>query len=115
MSQHIVDAEWGPESWEVSRSDRWRSRLNTPVTNVETLWERFTIGPGYVRGVRVSDPYTVDVPVAMRIDFAGGPVWMVAGLPKHQRCGKSSWEATRSWWCSPPRECGSSDSRIPSS
>lgn len=36
----------------------------------------------YVRGVRVSDPYDVSVPVALRIDFDAGPVWMVAGIPQ---------------------------------
>lgn len=52
------------------------------MANVQTFWERLTIGPGYVRRDRVSDPYEIDVPVALRIDFAAGPVWMVAGIPQ---------------------------------
>ena len=82
MSEHVVTGEQGPESWDVSESDRWRGRLNSPVADVRTFWERFTIGPGYVRSVRVAEPYEVDVPVALRIDFAAGPVWMVAGIPQ---------------------------------
>ena len=82
MSEHLVLGGEGPESWDVSESDHWRSRLNSPVADVQTFWEHFTIGPAYVRGTRVADPYEVDVPVALRIDFPAGPVWMVAGLPQ---------------------------------
>jgi hypothetical protein len=52
------------------------------VQNVQTFWERFTIGPSCVGNVRVADPYEVDVPIALRLDFAAGPVWMVAGIPQ---------------------------------
>lgn len=81
-SDHFVDDEHGPESWEVSATDRWRTRINSPVRNVSTFWERFTVGPAYVRGNRVADPDEVDVPVALRLDFTAGPVWMVAGVPQ---------------------------------
>jgi len=82
ISEHIFTSEEGPESWDVSESGRWRDRLNSPVANVQTFWERFTIGPADVRMTRVSDPYQVDVPVALRMDFPAGPVWMVAGIPQ---------------------------------
>ncbi len=82
MSEPLVAGDEGPESWDVSGSDRWRNRLNSPVAGVQTFWERFTIGPAYVRTTRVADPYEVDVPVALRIDFPAGPVWMVAGIPQ---------------------------------
>jgi hypothetical protein len=72
--------ESGPESWDASGSDRWCGRLNSPVADVQTFWERFTIGPGHVGNVRVSDPYETDIPVALRVVFAAGPVWMVAGI-----------------------------------
>lgn len=85
VSEHIVTDEEGLESRDVSESGRWRGRLNSPVANVQTFWERFSIGPGYVRGVRAAEPYEVDVPVAVRIDFAAGPVWMVAGVPQAPR------------------------------
>lgn len=76
------DGDDGPESWSVSTSDRWRNRLRSRVENVQTFWERFTIGPAHVGNVRVADPCEVDVPVALRLDFAAGPVWMVAGIPQ---------------------------------
>jgi hypothetical protein len=82
MSEHISNGECGPECWGVRGSDRWRGRLNSPVTNVQTFWEHFTVGPAHVGNVRVSDPYEVDVPVALRIDFAARPAWMVAGIPQ---------------------------------
>ena len=83
VSDDVMTREWdGPESWDVSWSDRWRPRLNSPVRNVEKFWERFTIGPSYLRDTRAADPCEVDVPVALRLDFAAGPVWMVAGFPQ---------------------------------
>jgi hypothetical protein len=84
MSEHlrgIGEAE-GPESRDVSDSDRWRDRLNSPVADVQTSWNRFTIGPTYRRSVRIEEPYQVDIPVALRIGFPAGPLWMVAGNPK---------------------------------
>ena len=49
---------------------------------MQTFWEHLTIGPACVGNVRVGDPYEVDVSVALRLDFAAGPVWMVAGIPQ---------------------------------
>ncbi|HEX9516888.1 MAG TPA: hypothetical protein VF940_12010 [Streptosporangiaceae bacterium] len=83
VSEHILDGESGPESWDASGSDRWRSRLNSLVASVQTFWEHITVGPGHIGDVKVSDPYEVDVPVALRIDIAAGPVWMVAGSPQY--------------------------------
>lgn len=81
MSEHILTSEDGPESWDACVSGRWQDRLNSPIITARTFWERLTIGPGYKGGVRISDPYDVDVPVALRLDFTAGPVWMVAGMP----------------------------------
>jgi len=83
VSEQTLGGESGPESSDASGSDRWRGRLNSLVASVQTFWEHITVGPGHIGDVRVSDPYEVDVPVAMRIDFAAGPVWMVAGSPQH--------------------------------
>ena len=83
MSEHTGDGECGPGSRDVSRSGRWRERLGSPVANVETFWERFTVGPGYRGDGQISDACEVDVPVALRIDFAAGPAWMVAGIPQY--------------------------------
>lgn len=83
MSEHIADGECGPQPWDATGSDRWRGRLDSPAANVQTFWERFTAGPAHAGNVRVPDPYEVDVPVALRISFAAGPVWMVAGIPQY--------------------------------
>lgn len=75
--------ESGSGPYDATGSDRWRDRLNSPVEHVQTFWD----GPRYVRD-RVSGAYMVYVPVALRIDFAAGPVWMVAGMPKVLRNGR---------------------------
>jgi hypothetical protein len=59
-----------------------RPRLKSPVRSVDTFWERVTIGLTCACGVQVADASEVDVPVALRRDFAVGPVWMVAGIPQ---------------------------------
>lgn len=53
------------------------------MAGVQTFWEHITVGPGHIGDVRVLDPYEVDVPVALRIDFAAGPAWMVTGSPQY--------------------------------
>lgn len=82
MSEHMAEGESGPEARDADGSGRWHGRLNSPVAGVQTFWDHMTVGPSYVHGVRVGDPYEVDVPVALRIDFSAGPVWMVAGMPQ---------------------------------
>ena len=62
--------------------DRWRGRLRSPVMDVQTFWEQLAVGLAPADSARVADSYTVDVPVALRIDFAAGPAWTVAGIPK---------------------------------
>ena len=70
MSEQVVGGEEGPESWDVSKSAHWRGKIGSPVADVQTFWERLAIGSGYVRGARVAEPREIDVPVALRIDFA---------------------------------------------
>jgi hypothetical protein len=82
VSDHLVEGEDVPKPRDVSASDAGRVRLNSPVRNVDTFWERFTIGASYVDDVQVADPSEVDVPVAFSLNFAAGPVWMVAGIPQ---------------------------------
>lgn len=81
MADRLDVSASGSESWAAGWSDRWLDMLRCPVSGVQTHWERFSIGPAYRGDVRVSDPYEVDVPVALRIDFAAGSVWMIAGIP----------------------------------
>jgi hypothetical protein len=59
-----------------------------PVEHVQTFWENLKFGPRYADSVQVSKAYTVDVPVALRIDFAAGPVWMVADIPEYPAMDK---------------------------
>lgn len=79
---HLAMHEYGPESWAAGGSARWHGRVGSPVTGVQTFWERFSVGGAYRQGARGAGPYEVDVPVALRLDFAVGPVWMVAGIPQ---------------------------------
>lgn len=73
----------GPEGWGVEDHEFWRARTGSPVLGSALFWERFEVGPGYrlSDNARVSEPASCDVPVALRIDFAAGPVWMVAAQP----------------------------------
>ncbi|HET9972784.1 MAG TPA: hypothetical protein VFQ68_31425 [Streptosporangiaceae bacterium] len=84
MSEHIVRCEAGPESWDASGSDRWRGKLSSPVMDVQVFWEQIAVGLAPADSARGADSYTytVDVPVALRIDFAAGSAWMVAGIPQ---------------------------------
>jgi hypothetical protein len=87
MSEHLATGESGPESWDASESGAWQHRLGSLVTGVQTFWHRFTIGPGYRGNVQVSPAREVDIPVALRVGFAAGPVWMVAGNPQGPEMG----------------------------
>ena len=78
ISQHIAVGDVACESWDASRSDRWQAALRSPVTGLQTFWEPFHIGGGAAG----SDSYTVQVPVALRIDCDAETVWMVAGIPQ---------------------------------
>lgn len=73
----------GPEGWSVGSHPHWRTRAATPVESVTTFWETITVGPAHrlVDGVGVGDRQSHQVPVALRLDFAVGPVWLVAGMP----------------------------------
>lgn len=81
VSDHVVNGEDGPEPRDVSASDRWQVRLNSPVRNVERSGRasRSALRTSAMSGSQTSSE--VDVPVALRLEFAAGPVWMVAGIP----------------------------------
>lgn len=66
-----------------STDSRWTAMLGQPVRDTRVSWSRFAIGPA-VRsdGQVIGPPHAVDVPTALRLDFAGGPVWFVAGMPQ---------------------------------
>jgi hypothetical protein len=51
---------------------------------VDTYWEQIEVGPNFRGGDgrRVSETKSCTVPVALRLDFKVGPVWMVAAIPE---------------------------------
>lgn len=60
----------------------WRSRLGTPLSAVAFSWNRVEVGPARSwSGELLGPARTYDVPYAMRLDGAGGPVWFVAAIP----------------------------------
>ena len=84
IAAHLRLGPEGPEGWGVSDHAFWQSRLGSPVRGTAIHWERFELGPAIraMDGARVAEPRTVHVPVALRLDFDSGPVWMVAGIPQ---------------------------------
>jgi hypothetical protein len=61
----------------------WTPCLGSPVRNAECWWERLRIGPGKRTDGSVAGPaYSIDVPVAVRLDFPATAVWFVAGTPQ---------------------------------
>ena len=66
-----------------STDSRWTALLGQPVRDARVSWDRITVGPATrSNGQVVGRPYDVDVPTALRLDFDGGPVWFVAGMPE---------------------------------
>lgn len=61
----------------------WASCLGAPVRDAECHWEQLRIGPGRRADGSVTGPaYSIDVPVAVRLDFPATAVWFVAGMPQ---------------------------------
>lgn len=83
MSHHLSSRADGPEGWIVGDHPEWRTRKRSPIRGTATFWEQIEKGAGHrvSDNVRVSEPRTDMVPVALRLDFDPGPVWMVAGMP----------------------------------
>ena len=82
MTTFLRLSDDGPERWSVTDHREWQARAGQPVTAVETLWERLDLGPASDSNGRIVEPArTVDLPVALRLDFPAGPVWLVAGIP----------------------------------
>lgn len=60
-------ADRGPETWPVSAHPRWAGRLGAAVTSAVAVW-----------GPPAGEPGVEDVPLAVRIEVGGGPVWFIA-------------------------------------
>jgi hypothetical protein len=71
ISNQLRQGPDGCEGWTVETHGHWRSRLSSPILATDTFWERIDVGR--------AETYTV--PVALRLDFEAGPVWMVAAMP----------------------------------
>ncbi|MBF0688134.1 MAG: hypothetical protein IR158_10295 [Cellulomonas sp.] len=84
MTRFLVsgDDDAGPERWAVTPHPEWTTRAGQPVSAVDTFWDRWEYGPARYSDGRIAEPArTVEVPVAIRLEFASGPVWFVAGMP----------------------------------
>ena len=61
----------------------WAPCVGSPIRDAACHWERLRIGPGRRADGSIAGPvYSVDVPVAVRLDFAAAAVWFVAGMPQ---------------------------------
>ncbi|MEU4391840.1 hypothetical protein [Kribbella sp. NPDC023855] len=86
LSNHLVLGPEGPEMWEAGDHPHWRERMKSPISNALLFWDRIVVGPAYRAdgGERLSEADSVEVPVALRLEFAAGPlpVWFVSAVPK---------------------------------
>jgi hypothetical protein len=83
ISKHLRPEAEDPQGWPVETHPYWHSRTGCAVQGVATCWEQIEVGPGFRAddGRRVSEPERYSVPIALRLDFQVGPVWMVAVMP----------------------------------
>lgn len=82
ISEHFVEGSEGPESWSMTEHPLWAERTQQPIEQIRFFWLRMSVGPArLLSGEVVGGPQDYDVPVAVRLDFRAGPVWMVAGMP----------------------------------
>lgn len=80
IANHVSDHE-GPESWLMTQHPLWAERARQPIETVRIFWQRMTVGPArLMSGEIVREPQDYDVPVAVRLDFRTGPIWMVAAV-----------------------------------
>ena len=84
ISNHLGPGPEDPEGWPVETHDHWRSRVGSPVLGTAIFWERIDVGPARRSSdnVILGTAESYQVPVALRLDFEAGPLWMVAGMPQ---------------------------------
>ncbi len=85
IGRHLVLGEFGPERVgpDVNGGSPWAPLLGSRVRGTACRWEPFQIGPSWQADGSIGVPaHTVDVPVALRLDFAACSVWFVAGIPQ---------------------------------
>ncbi|MUM15733.1 hypothetical protein FZI91_09855 [Mycobacterium sp. CBMA271] len=62
---------------------RWQPLVGQPIRRAVPIWESIELGPATDRrGCVVGAPRVVEVPAAVRVDFASAAVWFVAAIPK---------------------------------
>jgi hypothetical protein len=85
IEHHLVLGESGPERVgpHVGGRSPWAPLLGSLIRGTACHWERLQIGPSRRADGSIAAPaYSVDVPVALRLDFVAGAVWFVAGIPQ---------------------------------
>ena len=83
ITEHLHVGSQGPQGWRVEGHREWQVRLGTPVRAASYFWELIQLGPSIASdGAQLADARSTSVPVALRLDFDAGPVWMVAGIPQ---------------------------------
>ncbi|MBQ0907077.1 hypothetical protein, partial [Micromonospora sp. U21] len=85
IGHHLILGESGPERVgpDVNGQSPWAPLLGSRVRGTAFRWEQFQIGPSRRTDGSIAAPaHSVDVPVALRLDFAAGPIWFVAAIPQ---------------------------------
>lgn len=93
ITNHFVQDPEGPKWLSVEDHPFWRTRVGSFVRGAATYWEEYELGPETPIGDnrRVPEPETEirSVPIALRLDFESGPVWMVAAIGDEPEPGKA--------------------------
>jgi hypothetical protein len=85
IEDYLVLGESGPERIgpHVDGTSPWAPLLGTTIRGTACHWERLQIGPSRRPDGSIATPAnSVDVPVALRLDFTAAAVWFVAGIPQ---------------------------------
>ncbi|GHG32078.1 MULTISPECIES: hypothetical protein [Amycolatopsis] len=81
IEDHLALGDEGPERIGPGPASRWDRYLRAPIRGAAAYWERLEFGPGRRTDGSVIPAHAVDVPMAVRLDFAAGAVWFVAAIP----------------------------------
>jgi len=84
IEDHLSLGAEGPERIgpDAGLGSLWDRYLRTPIRGTAAHWERLELGPGRRADGSVGPVQAVDVPMAVRLDFAAGAVWFVAAIPE---------------------------------
>jgi hypothetical protein len=85
IEESLVLGEDGPQRVgpDTAHPGVWAPYLGSPMRGGAFHWERLQMGPSQrADGTIVGAWYTVDVPIALRLDFPTGAVWFAAAIPQ---------------------------------